>query len=332
MRRRNFIRTVGTGVGLAGAAGCTGLGLGGGDAPDRVTVGYPSPALPVYNFALYPGLNDELDADGVEMGLETFNGYNPMVSALQQGEMDVGVLTLSSIVKAVNQDFPLVAPVGYTREFAFALVANSEIDGWEDLRGKTVAAHSQSSMSTVAGRLMVQEELGGTDAVDFEFIVGTPSRLSALRSGEADAVVVFLSGALQAEADGYGTILGYPWEYDRLSDQTAAALVVTESAMEERTGTVETIVEGALGAYERLYDGDPAEITDAALDTGEFAEFDTEIWVQALEEVRNAGIWPRNGGLDAESIQQGQDVLVSTGLIEEGQRIERDAFVDDRFL
>lgn len=330
MQRREFLGAAGTAA-VAGFGGCLGGGSGDG-LPDTVTVGYPSPALPVYNYALYPALSSRLADRDVDLKLQEFNGYTPMAGALVQGDIEVGVLSLTTLVKAVNQNLPLVTPVGYTQEYDFALITGEGVEGWEDLRGKTVAVHSESSMSTVTGRLMVDERLGSPDACDWKYVLGTPSRLAAVKSGNVDAAVVFVSGALQAEADGYASVLGTPWDFDRLSEQTAAALVTAERTVEEDADLVEAIVDETLGGYEYLYGGDAGTVTDEALATGRYAEFDREVWVEAFEQVRQAEIWPRDGGLSAESLTAAQDVLVSTGQIGEEDRLSRDRLVADQFL
>jgi ABC-type nitrate/sulfonate/bicarbonate transport system substrate-binding protein len=299
--------------------------------PQTVTVGYPSPALPVYNFALFPGLEEELADRDAELEMKQFNGYTPMVGALMRGDISVGVLSLTSLLRARSEEFPVVAPVGYTQEYAFALVTSPEIETWEDLRGSTVALHSPSAVSTVTGRVMVDERLGDVDAVDYEFIVGTPNRLSAIESGEVEAAVVFVSGALQAEREGYARTLGYPWEFDRLADQTTVALVTPEEALENRPLAIERLVDAATATYERLYEADATEITEQALATGHFAEFPQEVWVEAFEQVREVEIWPHGRGLEAESIERASDVLVETGMITEDQRLPRSEFVPEIF-
>jgi ABC-type nitrate/sulfonate/bicarbonate transport system substrate-binding protein len=294
-----------------------------------MTVGYPSPALPVYNFALFPGMARELESAGSALTLDQYKGYTPMVSGLLSGEMDFGVLSLTSLLKARAQDFPVVAPVGYTREYGFAMVTAPEVDGWEDLRGRTVALHSPSSVSTVTGRVMVEEELGSRDAVDFQYIVGTPSRLAAIDSGDVAAAVVFVSGALAAEEEGRARALSFPWEYDRLRDQTTAALVVPEAAVEERPETVRAVVDAATATYEGLYGADPATVTERALESGHYSAFPSEVWEDAFEGVREAGMWPEGRGLTERAVSDAQDVLVGTGMIAEDQRLPREAVVAD---
>lgn len=334
MQRRAFLKRVGVGAATVGAGsaltGCVGQVANQG-LPQTVTVGYPSPALPVYNFALFPGLEDELADRGADLEMTQFSGYTPMVGGLMRGDISVGVLSLTSLLRARAEEFPVVAPVGYTREYAFAMITAPEIETWEDLRGKTVALHSPSAVSTVTGRVMVDERLGRTDAVDYEYIVGTPNRLSAVDSGEVDAAVVFVSGALQAEREGFARALGYPWEFDRLADQTTVALVTPEEALENRPEAVTRLVEAATATYDRLYEADATTITEQALATGEFAEFPQEVWVEAFEQVREAEIWPRGGGLDAESVDRASEVLVETGMITEEQRLPREAFVPEQF-
>lgn len=335
MQRRAFLQGAGAGaVAVAGGvAGCVGVPSDGGGAaeslPASMTVGYPSPALPVYNFALYPGMQAELDARGTALALDQYKGYTPMVSGLVSGEMDFGVLSLTSLLKARAQDFPVVAPVGYTREYGFAMVTAPDVEGWDDLRGETIALHSPSSISTVTGRVMVEAELGSRDAVDFEYIIGTPSRLAAIEGGNVKAAVVFVSGALAAERDGRAKTLAFPWEYDRLRNQTTAALVVPEAAVDERPEEVRALTEAATATYEGLYEADPAAVTEDALASGHYSQFPTSVWEDAFEQVREADMWPEGESLGEDAVGRAQDVLVETGMITEDQRLPREAFVAD---
>jgi ABC-type nitrate/sulfonate/bicarbonate transport system substrate-binding protein len=334
MQRRALLKSIGAGAAttIAGGSlsGCLGQAANRG-LPQTVTVGYPSPALPVYNFALFPGLEKQLSDRGAGLEMKQFKGYTPMVSGLMAGEISVGVLSLTSLMRARAEDFPVVAPAGYTREYAFALVTAPEIERWEDLRGRTVALHSPNAVSTVTGRVMVDERLDYSAAVDYEFIIGTPNRLSAIKSGEVDAAVVFVSGALQAEREGFARTLGYPWEFDRLADQSTVALVTTEEALENRPEAVERIVGAATESYERLYAADAATITEQALETGQFSEFPQEVWIEAFEQVREAEIWPRGRGLEAEAVDRATQVLLETGMITEDQQLPREAFVAEDF-
>lgn len=334
MRRRPFLKRIGAcgaTAALSGAlSGCLGQVTSQG-LSQTVTVGYPSPALPVYNFALFPGLAEELADRGAELKMDQFSGYTPMVSALMRGDISVGVLSLTSLMRARAEEFPVVAPVGYTQEYAFALITAPEIETWEELRGKTIALHSPSAVSTVTGRVMVADRLGSTDAANYEFIVGTPNRLSAIESGEVDAAVVFVSGALQAERAGFARTLGYPWEFDRLADQSTVALVTPEETLENSPETVERLVGATTATYERLYKADAATIVEQALETEVFAEFPQEVWVEAFEQVREAEIWPRGKGLEAEAVARATEVLLDTGMIDEGQELPRESLVAEDF-
>lgn len=325
-----FLQTLGAGAVGASSAGCAGR-FDDRDLSNTVTIGYPSPALPVYNFALFPGIHDELSKVGAKLEMKQFKGYTPMVSALVTGEISAGVLSLTSILRARAQDFPVVAPLGYTREYAFALVTAPEIERWADLRDRTIALHSPLSVSTVTGRTMVNERLGAVDAVDYEYIVGTPNRLAAIESGEVDAAVVFVSGALQAEREGTARVLGYPWQFDRLADQTTAALVTPGEAVEKRRESVQRFVDAALAAYGRLYETDPATVAESALATDAFASFPQSVWEEAFREVRQERIWPRDGGLNRAAIQRAQDVLVETDMIDSEKRLPPETFVAEGF-
>ena len=358
MNRRTFLKQAAAGGAAATLAGCTGQDGGGPETvirtvegeertvirtrvvertptpepltvPDPYLVGSPSPAQPVYNFAINPLFENTMrDAHGVDVNLKTHRGFTPMVAGLVREEFDIGYLTLPTYINARNQGFPLISPLGFLKEFDFILIGSADMQSVDELEGKTIALHSPQSMSTMTGKTIVKEEFGDVDAANYEFIIGTPNRLAALQAGNVDAAVVFLSGALQGEKDGYAKILANPWDYDVLASMAAAVWVTLEERVEEDPELIQEVVTQMLDAYERAYSSDAQDVTTQAIETGIYPPFDDDVWLESFERARDIRIWPtEEGGLIPSQWSRAMDRLQDVGLLAQEDRIRpRDLF------
>lgn len=343
MRRREYLTRAIVGGSVVGFAGC----LSGSDdepgdqqnespddssfqPPDTATVGFPSPALGIFDYAVFPGFQKQLEETNVER--EVFNGYSPMVASFVRGDHNFGFMALPAAIDAVNEGFPLRIISAHTEEHAFSLIVQNEISSWEDLEGGNVAVHSPSSMSTAAVKAMIEAELDDANAVEYTNILGTPNRLSAMQSGQVDAASVFASGGYNAESEGYAQVLGVPWDYDVLSDQVGFVWVTLDEVLEENEDLLEYYITNMHESYSYLYETDTETVVDEALATDIYPDFAKEAWVRTLNEVKEIELWPEDGGMSEENLERAQDLLVDTDLITEDQRVTRDDFVDDRFL
>lgn len=365
MNRRTFLKRAAAGGAAASMAGCTGQQQGEPEVqtvirtvegeertvvktrvvertptpepltvPDPYLVGSPSPAQPVYNYAINPLFENTMrDAHGVDVNLKTHRGFTPMVAGLVREEFDIGYLTLPTYINARKQGFPLISPLSFLKEFDFILIGSADMQSVDELEGKTIALHSPQSMSTMTGKTIVKEEFGSVDAANYEFIIGTPNRLAALEAGNVDAAVVFLSGALQGQKDGYAKILANPWDYDVLASMTATTWVTLQERVEEDADLIQEVVTQMLDAYERAYTADPQEVTRQAIDSGIYPPFDDDVWLESFERVRDIRIWPTDqGGLIASQWERAMDRLVDIGLLADEDRIAPRELYTTEFL
>lgn len=331
--RRRVLKAVGaSGIGIS-LAGCIGgdEDQGAGEIPDLVNLGYPSPAHPVYNYAVIPSFRDRMeDEHGVETEWSEFSGFTELSAGLIQEEALMGSLTPETVAEARAEGMPLVGIYGKATAYDFAIIVDPEIDSWDDLRGESFASHSPSSQSDVVTRGIAEAELGDADEIDIDYIPGTPSRLAALESGEVAGTVVFLSGALQAVEDGYAELLSVPWEYDLLENNACQFWVTLETTLEENEDTIGEMLEHMGAAYDEMYEADPEEINELALESGTYTEFDDDVWLEAYEQAIDVEMW--QGEITDEQVENVMDAVTQTGLLDDDQRLSRDELIDDRFM
>jgi NitT/TauT family transport system substrate-binding protein len=119
------------------------------------------------------------------------------VAALQNGQNQFASLGATVVLTAASQGVPLGVVSARTRtadeaeadEQAFMVMPDSDIEGPEDLSGRTVATQTLGSANTLMARATV-DQLGG-DSSSIEFIdIPFPDMMAALRSGSVDAAAV----------------------------------------------------------------------------------------------------------------------------------------------
>lgn len=357
MERRKFLTALGTtGIGVT-VSGCIGGDDENGDPengdaddgetdadddgdaegevemPDPYRVGCNGPSAPVWEYPAFPLFGSRLDEEhGGEAERTAFMGFTDVVSGVVSEEAEICYLSLQALINARAQDVPIIAFLGNANEYNFPIVISEEIGGWDDLEGETVAIQDTSAVSYASTRAMVNEELGDPDAVEYQVMAGTENRLAAIESGEIDAAAVFTSGAFAAESEGFATILGYPWDYEVTRDQTALVWATLEPKLQEENDMLATTAEYLNDAQSEVYEEDPETLVDQALDTGVYAEFGEDIWLDSFDVARENELWAEDGQIEDEQVERGQDLLESAGLLDEEDRVERDDIVTDEFM
>lgn len=336
MERRRFLQTTALGAGVISATGCLSSdssGEGSGEIPNPLRIGFPSPVPGGYYLAVYPALQRVLAEDDIEIERKVFSSHTATAAAFIQDEIDIGYISVGALMNARSEGMPMVCPLEYTQGNMFTMVSRPELSNWSDIEGSTVAVHSPTSPTYTAAQVMVEDELGSTDAVEYKFIFGSSNRVSALKAGEIDATTVYTLDALQLEEDGAGNVMGIPWNYDRLTGHSTLMWTILKTKLEEREQVVGNIVDKILTAQNNVYETEMSSVIQGAEDSGIFPEYAQTAWETTLKEYRNIGLWSRNHVSDAtiERFDKGQDRLIETGLIPKENRIDASKAITDRF-
>lgn len=314
-----------------GDGGSTG---GGGDEdvfPDTLRIGHPSPARPVYNVPTYTTFLDRMAERDVTVEPQTFSGFTGVIAGMVSDEVDIAYVTPPALVNSTNQGFPIRAIAELSQRFAQMVIAQPEVESWEDLRGETLVAHSPQSFSALVLKSSVAANLGSVDAVDYRYIIGTPNRLAAMEADETLATTVFTSGAISAEQEGYAKIFHNPNEQNE--PMTLAQWTILERKMDENPEMYQTFVDEMTASYQDIYDGDAQALAEAAINSPtNFPEFGADIWAQTIDQARQDEMFPKTKAEQSttEKLNRSLEVSVQTGLIEEAP--DPASLVDRRFL
>ncbi|RQG87880.1 hypothetical protein EA462_13535 [Natrarchaeobius halalkaliphilus] len=359
--RRTILKTVGAGV-TVGLAGCMGNGdddngasdsdtsgsddigdeqsdddMGGEvEIPNPLRIGHPSPAMAGYSVPTYSLFNEEMESRGVEIEPVVFNGFTAMVAGIVSGEVELGYSNPPAIINSIREGFPISSFLELNQKFSQQIIAQPDIESWEELEGAPVAAHSPQSFSALTLRATAESQLGDPEAFDLSYIAGTPNRISAMEEEEVDATTVFASAAIDVEERDIAQWFHNPNDDVAAEPLSLAQWVTTDDRLNEYEEVYRTIAEELTNSYEQAYETDPQELAEMIFDSpAEFPAYDSgdiEVWEQTIEAAQEDEMWETDMSnmLTDERVSRSIDLAERTGLIDEV--IEVDDLVDRRFL
>lgn len=236
----------------------------------------------------------EVGIDGVARGLFQFgsDAFPAWVTAIQRGA------PLELILQRRFNDWQLYS----VRDIATC----------EDLEGRTVAIHSESSITAAMTRSWVEETCPGTEP-NYVIIAGSENRYAAMIAGEVDASPIELVNALQLEeeaGDRFHLLTSFA---ESLPELAATIQAVNTEFAEQHPETVQALVEAILEQH-RLVADDPAYLLELA------ERYPESVTEQPTEEAaaRYAGLFPVNGGLTEETLEYTIDFFTEAGNLEPG--------------
>lgn len=249
-------------------AACSGDG-GGSSADDSGTVRVgtiPNPSV----VAVYLGNEQGMFADeGVTVEPKPATGFAPNLASVVNGESQVGFAAVVPLLVAKSKGAPIriiagtdAAPTTYDPETDPDNVFTTPRSGIKepaDLEGKTVAVTALGSIQDLGVRIMVEEDGGDPDAVEF-LVLPSNDMISALEAGRVDAVALSEPFGAAALAKDLPAIFSY------VTSPTPGAPVgayfTSEKTLASSGDTIESFVLGVEKATEYA-----AENPDAVRET-----------------------------------------------------------------
>jgi ABC-type nitrate/sulfonate/bicarbonate transport system substrate-binding protein len=159
----------------------------------------------------------------VEIIVPIPGGSDKMIAALHDDWVDLTHVATPFLIRAALAGSDAVAIAAEFKNPVYSLIANSSINSFDELKGKTLGLADEAGSISISMRKLLA--MHGVHAGEFgvKVIEGTPTRWACLRRGECDAVVLGQPQDLQAIDQGY-RLLG-------LSNEAVPDLLYTVTAV-----------------------------------------------------------------------------------------------------
>jgi NitT/TauT family transport system substrate-binding protein len=284
MYRRQLHRVIGLVTVAILAVGCGGgsSGSGGGGDGSGLEFGYDGVKQLSYANTLLTW--DELKSPTVKphffqqssLNLQALSGGNVQIS------QNASAVTLPAIAKGAD-----LRIIGATVLHSWVLMASSDIKSIDDLKGKKLAAHSETSVSALFARQVCKE--AGCDIV---YIPGSPVRAQAILSGQVAAATVFAADASRADIEnpGKSSVLKY------FTDAPLPDLyvVTTKKWLDGHRDQATAVMRGLIDSAQRM-----KQDTQAAAESvqKQFPDEDPALVSEVVKTYVEKGLWSQDGGL-----------------------------------
>jgi len=150
-------------------------------------------------------------------------GSDKMIAALHDEWVDLTHVATPFLIRAALAGSDAVAIAAEFKNPIYSLIANSSIDSFAELRGKTLGLADEAGSISISMRRLLAVHGVQAGELGVNVIEGTPARWACLRRGECDAVVLGQPQDLQAIEQGY-RLLG-------LSNEAVPDLLYTVTAV-----------------------------------------------------------------------------------------------------
>jgi NitT/TauT family transport system substrate-binding protein len=304
----------------AGLAACGGDadtgGGGGGDDGEQAqsfTVGFTTPGIP--SVGLLEAI-ETLEAEGYEIETPEVAEPELLVEGIINGEFQFSSETTTAALLGaqLGGDIKVIADLTLN---SWTLYGTSDITECADLDGKRLAIHSEAGVSTAMVRNYIEAECPDASP-DYLVIAGSPNRYAALLAGEIDASPLELSDAIALEneaGDRFNQLTNFAESLPTVHPTTVYG---NGEFMSQNPEATEALLVALLEQNRRIAE-DPAylqELIDKHLGD-----------VPDVEEVaeRYAPLFPTDGGLDEQAVEDTIEFGVDAQVIEEGLTVEQAA-------
>ncbi|MGP9820672.1 ABC transporter substrate-binding protein [Salinarimonas sp. NSM] len=291
-------------------------------AQDEVLLQIDGAAVPFYA-PLYAGVENGFFADeGIDVEF-IYAGASDILTNIAAGNVQFGFPNGDAVIAAAANGLPVrVVHTTYQRGIG-ALLAKAEtgIDSYADLAGKTIAVTSYGSPNYLQLQVGLAEAGLGLDDVQVE-LIDTGAIVQALQSGQVDAIV--FSELRKYVLEGAGVEVDMILSNDFLPS-FGNVVVTSASLLEENPDLVRRFTNAVTRSYEWTMDGNIEAALDIAMEkyTPTWAEqkpslvtafentFAASVWRSALTDERGLGV------ADIAAWQANADILAQYDVIDE---------------
>ena len=248
---------------------------------------------------------DRLNAMGHQITVVELGGNSNQLQAAATGDVDI--TALAQVMDAIDQGLPFRFFQGANSN-EFVMVSRAEYPDCASLDGKVVGIQSVSSF---VGQLAIQWFAAECpDAKpNLTVIEGSENRVAALIANQLDASPVDLQDLTNLE-------LARPGEFVVTADFTKtlpilrAAFAANENFIAENEDLIRDWITVHLDVYNEIYEN-PQLLIDKGKEL--LGEVDPEALPVIVDAFLEAEVWPRDGDLSDEAVQQTIDFFNNDG-------------------
>lgn len=231
---------------------------------------------------------------GYEIEFVEFDSTSTQVQAAVSGAIDIPTAAAAGQMAAMDGGYEgRLFLVMYINEFT--LLSSGDFTTCESLEGQTVAIHAQTSADGLIARAWFDQTCPEAEP-NLVVVEGSENRLVALLEGQVTAATLGLDNLTQLQnefPDEYNVVANFVEEYPTYAGSFSA----TPDFLSENEQMVKDLIRIHLEVWDEIYSNPEILLREA----GELLpEIESDVLALMVDEYLEAGVFPRDGGLDPE--------------------------------
>ncbi len=251
-----------------------------------------------------------LAEDGINVEQRFVEDATIAVQAMLQGEAQIGTnIGVNVGLLAVEQGASIIDVIA-TQRPTWAFVSRDEFNSFEELDGKTVGVHSETSFTKALSEFYMDQY---NITLEQLIIPGSEVRAEALANDQVDSSVIDLPDIVRLSATYPGSFRVLETVGETLPMLIEQDIWISKDWMDANPELAQHVVEGLLLGIRKLID-DPEFALQLATDL--LPDEDPAQLEELIGEYANRGLWDPNGILTPETADFTVNFFVDTGELE----------------
>ena len=263
----------------------------------------------VNRFAIQKGLYEK---EGVRFDITDFESNDAALSLISRGDVEVADGDPSTYIPAIQNGVPAKLVGNMWRyQGCFWLIANNDIQSFEDLKGKTIGTQGTSGGMKLSVLKMLEANGISEDEVTLVANGVYQDAYATLTSGEVDATIIHNPYATLSENEGVGHPLGRAWDY--IPDYYTGTIIASDKIINEDPERLQKFIT----AYYKVHEEVKNEYFDEFIEwAADYMNTDKDLLKQAVES--EIDVWADYPVIPEDRLTKTIEYLQSYGWLDEG--------------
>ncbi|CAN5120067.1 ABC transporter substrate-binding protein [soil metagenome] len=302
-------------------------------AKPAVKVRYEEVVRSILYMPMYVALNQGFFKEaGLDVGMKTSQGTDKGMTALLSGSADIVLIGPEASIYVANSESPVKPKIfaGLTATDGFMLVSRKPASdfNWNQLKGKTVMAFRPGSNPDVFLEAALRKH-GLDPKKDLKMVsnIGPAARTGAWLAGQNDFAIFLEPEAGNLEKDGNGHVMASIGHEVGAVDYTV--FTATDEFLQKNPEVAQAWTNVIARALKYVQSAPPADLARQVAEY--FPGSSQPELVKAIERYRSYKLWKKTPMVEKAAIDQLQDMLVASGVLESGKRVKYEQVVVTSF-
>lgn len=294
-----------------------------------VKVRYEEVVRSVLYVPMYVALNQGYFKDaGLDVGMKTSQGTDKGMAALLSGSADIVLIGPEASIYVANSESPAKPKIfaGLTATDGFLLMSRTPADkfDWKQLKGKSVMAFRPGSNPDVFLEAALRKH-GLDPKKDLKLVnnIGPAARTGAWLAGQNDYAIFLEPEAGNLEREGKGHVMASIGSEVGPVDYTV--FTATDVFIQKNPEVLQAWTNAVARAQKYVQSAPPAELAKQVAEY--FPGMSQAELTKAIERYRGLKLWKTSPLVEKAAVEQLQDMLTTSGVMESAKRVKYEQVV-----